>query len=135
MRGLWSVVLSVLIMPSFSFMPCSMMVNVQRPVHQVIHDYCQKGLRNHKKQCGILIVRVVSSFLPHIEQIGHRVLSLNNQFIQQIMDMDESKLSHKDKGKLITALIHTAQWGDNVGSRMLQVYLDIVKSSFQDEEL
>lgn len=96
-------------------------------------EYCHKGVKNHKKQCGVLVVKVVSSLLPHIEQIGHRILSVNNHLIQQIMDMDESKLSHKDKGRIITSLIHIAQWGDNAGSRMLQMYLDIVESSFHDE--
>lgn len=131
MRGLRSVLWSIFMVPSFCFMPCSM--SVQKPVHQMIQEYCHKGVTNHKKQCGVLVVKVVSSLLPHIEQIGHRILSVNNHLIQQIMDMDESKLSHKDKGRIITSLIHIAQWGDNAGSRMLQMYLDIVESSFHDE--
>lgn len=131
MRGLWSVIWAIFMVPSFCFMPCSM--SVQKPVHQMIQEYCHRGMKNHKKQCGILVVKVVSSFLPHIEQIGHRILSVNNHLIQQIMDTDESKLSHKHKGRIITLLIHMAQWGDNTGSHMLQMYLNIVESSFQDE--
>lgn len=132
MRGLWGFLWAVCMVPSFCFMPCSM--SAQKPVHQMIQEYYHMGVKNHKKQCGILVVKVVSSLLPHIEQIGHRILSVNNHLIQQIMDMDESKLSHKDKGKIITSLIHMAQWGDNAGSRMLQIYLDIVETSFGDEE-
>lgn len=97
-----------------------------------LQQYWETGVHNHKKKCGILVVKVVSSFLPHIEKVGHRVLSFNNNFIQNIMNCKESQLPHHMKGKIILFVIGLAQWGDNMGSHLLKLYHHIIKSSFEE---
>lgn len=125
-------VILLAIVPSDSFIPMMMTIqkNNKKPFLQ---QYWDDGVHNHKKQCGILVVKVVSSFLPHIEKIGHRSLSLNNEFIHKIMNCKETQLPHHVKGKIILFVIELAQWGDNMGSQLLKLYHDIVKSSFEDE--
>lgn len=103
-------------------------------IGHIIGDCCRKGMKTHNKQCGCLIVKLVSSLLPCADTIGHKVLHANNDFISYIMKIDDKKLSHKNKGRIILFSIRLAQWGDNFGGRVLQVYHDIVQKCFDDAD-
>ena len=80
-----------------------------------------------EKQIGKMIVMKVSSMLPHFDSIGHKVLHANNEFICDILALDN--LSDEYKKHLILLSIKMAQMGDNFGSYLLQVYYDIVDKS------
>ena len=108
--------------------------NNNMDIGHIIGNCYRKGKQNHNKQCGCMIVRFISSFLPHADGIGHKVLHANNEFVNYIMNLDEKKVSHKTKGRIIMLSISIAQWGDNVGSKILQMYYDIVNKCFEIEE-
>lgn len=78
---------------------------------RIIHNNLRKGVRNHKKACGIFVLRSVSSLLPYADRIGHKVLRANNDFIDYILALDERYIPHKVKGKIILLSIRLAQWG------------------------
>lgn len=93
-----------------------------------------EAVRRHNKEVGSLVVRLISSLLPYADNVGHTVLHANNEFISYIMNLDETKVPHKWKGRIILFSIQLAQWGDNLGGKMLQMFHDIVKQCFDDEE-
>ena len=80
-----------------------------------------------EKELGKMIVMKVSSMLPHFDSIGHKVLHANNEFICDILALDD--LSDEYKKHLILLSIKMAQMGDNFGSYLLQMYYDIVDKS------
>jgi hypothetical protein len=128
-----SMVFLAMVRPSSCYLPMMMMSQKNPPPKHFLQQYWEEGVHNHKKHCGIFVVKVVSSFLPHIEKMGHRVLSINNDFVHKIMNCKETQLSHPMKGKIILMVIGIAQWGDNLGSQLLKLYHDIIKSSFEEE--
>ena len=69
----------------------------------------------------------ISAFLPHFDQIGHNVLHANNEFVYKILSMQE--LPETIKKDLILTSIKMAQYGDDFGSYLLQMYYDIVDKS------
>ena len=70
------------------------------------------------------IVINISSFLPKVDTIGHKVLHANNEFIVRILA--ENHITDEMKKAIILFSIKIAQHGDNFGSFLLQVYYDIV---------
>lgn len=91
----------------------------------------KKNIRNHNKAVGYFIIKSISSFLPYADTIGHKVLHADNEFINFVMNLDDSKIPHELKGKIILSSIKMAQKGDEFGSHMLQWYYDIVKRCFE----
>lgn len=81
-----------------------------------------------KKCFGYDIVKTISSILPHIDSIGHRILHADNQFINYIISQHD--IPHDLKGKIILFSIQLAQNGDNFGTSILQLYYDIVEKCF-----
>lgn len=80
-----------------------------------------------EKAFGKLAVMKISAFLPHFDQIGHKVLHANNEFVYKILSMKE--LPETIKKDLILSSIKMAQYGDDFGSYLLQMYYDIVDKS------
>ena len=76
------------------------------------------------KQNGVNIVKSISSLLPHVDSIGHKVLHANNEFINSVLLMDT--LSDDLKKSIILFSIKMAQYGDDMGSELLQIYYDLV---------
>lgn len=76
------------------------------------------------KKLGQIIVEDISSLLPKVDSIGHKVLHANNELISYILNLNE--IPHFLKKDLILLSIKLAQAGDNLGSDMLQLYYDIV---------
>lgn len=73
---------------------------------------------------GVFIVRKISSMLPHVDSIGHNVLHANNEFISTIFENDN--IPYDQKKNIILISIKLAQFGDDLGSHLLQLYYDIV---------
>ena len=69
----------------------------------------------------------ISSFLPEFDQIGHNVLHANNEFISYILSLDY--VNDVIKKEIILTSIKFAQYGDDFGSYLLQMYYDIVNYS------
>lgn len=94
--------------------------------------FIEKGIKNHNKECGYMIIKFISSFLPHADTIGHKILHANNEFIAYIINLDEKVLPHKLKSQIVLLTIKIAQMGDEFGGHILQMYYDIVKKCFDD---
>ena len=77
-----------------------------------------------EKIIGKKIVMLLSSFLPKVDQIGHKILHANNLFISKILN--ECSLSDEMKAKIILSVIEISQKGDNMGSFFLENYRRIV---------
>lgn len=76
------------------------------------------------RENGVNIVKSISSLLPHVDSIGHKVLHANNEFINTILSMDT--ISDSLKKDIILFSIKLAQHGDDMGSVLLQYYYDLV---------
>ena len=77
---------------------------------------------------GIHIVKFISSFLPLVNNVGHNVLHLNEEFINFVVD--NPHIDNTVKSHVILSFIKMAQMGDNAGTYMLQWYFDFVRFCF-----
>lgn len=84
-------------------------------------------LDEQQRIIGKKIVIEISSLLPHFDGIGHQVLHANNEFISYILSLPD--ISDEVKKEIILLSIKFAQYGDNFGSYLLQMYYDIVDKS------
>jgi hypothetical protein len=80
---------------------------------------------NIKRAIGKKIVLEVSSVLPKVDSIGHKVLHANNEFIANVLALDDN-VPHDAKKQIILFSIKMAQYGDDMGSVLLQQYYDMV---------
>ena len=69
-------------------------------------------------------VKYISSALPHVDSIGHQILHANNVYINNILN--NPNIPHDLQKMLILSSIKLAQYGDDFGSELLQVYYNIV---------
>lgn len=79
---------------------------------------------DEERNLGRVIVEKTSSLLPKVDTIGHKVLHANNEFISAVLNMHD--LPHDLRKDIVLWSIKLAQYGDNMGSHMLQVYYDLV---------
>ena len=77
-----------------------------------------------QQEKGKDIVLKVSSSLPQFDSVGHNILSANHDFIQTILS--EEHLPHEVKKSIILLSIKLSQYGDDMGSHILQQYYNIV---------
>ena len=77
-----------------------------------------------KQDMGNSIVKMLSSGLPKVDNIGHKILHANNLFINDILN--NHLLSHDTQKSIILASIKIAQHGDDMGSSLLQLYYNFV---------
>lgn len=75
------------------------------------------------KILGKMIVEQISSWLPHVDSIGHNILHANNEFVSLVLN---SHMSEPAKKQIVLLSIKMAQMGDDMGSHLLQMYYDIV---------
>ena len=106
------------------------------PIENINHQIDSSDLINNKfqildvfhildnKENGVNIVKSISSLLPHVDSIGHKVLHANNEFINSVLSMDN--LTDDLKKDIILFSIKMAQNGDDMGSHLLQFYYDLV---------
>jgi hypothetical protein len=79
-----------------------------------------------KVETGKKAVLQVSSFLPKVDGVGHQMLSANHDFIQDVLHNEI--LTHNAKKAVILTSIRLAQYGDDMGSFILQQYYNFVDS-------
>lgn len=77
-----------------------------------------------KQEKGKEIVLQVSASLPNFDSVGHNILSANHDFIQTILG--DEHLSHETKKSIILLSIKLSQYGDDMGSHILQQYYNLV---------
>ena len=87
----------------------------------------EKHTLNIREHVGNSVVKTISSILPHVDNIGHSVLHANNLFINDILN--NPVLDQETKKNIILFSIKLAQYGDDMGSHLLQVYYNIVDFS------
>jgi len=83
-------------------------------------------LEHIRTETGKEIVLQVSDFLPKFDTVGHKILSANHNFIQDVLANEV--LSHEMKKAAILGSIKLAQYGDDMGSLILQQYYNLVDS-------
>ena len=79
-----------------------------------------------QEEKGKDIVLSVSSMLPKFDTVGHEILSANHDFIQDVLA--NTHLDHEAKKSIILFSIKLAQYGDDMGSIILQKYYNLVES-------
>ncbi len=77
-----------------------------------------------KETVGNNIVKSISASLPHVDSIGHDILHANNLFINDVLN--SNVLDHETQKTIILFSIKLAQYGDDMGSQLLQTYYNIV---------
>ena len=77
-----------------------------------------------KTNPGIIVVKQISSILPKVDSIGHNILHANNEFISDIFD--NKLIPDKYKKDIILLSVRLAQYGDDMGSEILQLYYNII---------
>ena len=77
-----------------------------------------------QQEKGKDIVLKVSASLPNFDSVGHNILSANHDFIQTILN--EEHLPHEAKKSIILFSIKLSQYGDDMGSHILQQYYNLV---------
>jgi hypothetical protein len=82
---------------------------------------------NIREHVGNSVVKTISSILPHVDNIGHSILHANNIFINDILN--NPVLDHETQKNIILFSIKMAQYGDDMGSNLLQTYYNIVDFS------
>jgi hypothetical protein len=80
---------------------------------------------NIEKNTGYFFVKTISSILPHVDSIGHKILHADDVFITEVLNTDI--IPHELKGKIVLFTIKMAQNGDEFGRYLLQLYYDIVE--------
>ena len=81
----------------------------------------------HYREIGVKVVKGISSMLPKVDNIGHNILHANNEFINDILN--NNMIDHDTQKFIILSSIKLAQYGDDMGSSLLQLYYDIVDKS------
>lgn len=94
--------------------------------HNHFTDNIHHFIDENNKLIGKKVVLAISSLLPHVDSIGHRVLHANNEFISYILSHDI--LNDHLKKEIVLLSIRMAQAGDDFGSHLLQFYYEIVNS-------
>jgi hypothetical protein len=77
---------------------------------------------------GIYIIKFISSFLPMVDKIGHNVLQINKDLINNVVD--NPHINNDVKSFIILSFIKMAQTGDNFGSFLLQFYNNFFEYCF-----
>ena len=81
-------------------------------------------IQDLKQHLGRETVLQVSSLLPKLDTVGHDILRANHDFIEDVLHNE--LLSHEMKKAAILGSIKMAQYGDDMGSHILQQYYNIV---------
>ena len=80
-----------------------------------------------KQEMGKNVVLKISELLPKFDTVGHDILSSNHIFIKDVLEND--LFDHETKKSIILLSIKLAQYGDDMGSHILQQYYNIVESN------
>jgi hypothetical protein len=86
-------------------------------------------LQTGQEQGGFIFVKAISSALPHVDLIGHKILHANNEFINKVLDCEIAP--HSIKEMAILSFIRLSIYGDEFGSALLHFYYNMVENSFK----
>jgi acetate kinase len=92
-----------------------------------IHDYNEHSkdvLTSISHKVGNEAVKLISAGLPHVDSIGHNILHANDIYINSILNNDQ--IPHELQKTLILTSIKLAQYGDDMGSKLLTLYYNLV---------
>ena len=92
-----------------------------------IHDYnehSKDALTTLSHKVGNEAVKMISAGLPHVDSIGHNILHANDVYINSILNNDQ--IPHELQKTLILTSIKLAQYGDDMGSKLLTFYYNLV---------
>tara|TARA_A100001011_G_scaffold382775_1_gene453091 strand:- start:4978 stop:5319 length:342 start_codon:yes stop_codon:yes gene_type:complete len=70
------------------------------------------------------IVKTFTSFLPKADNIGHRILHLNEIVINGVLNYDNVPMEIKKP--IVMKIIELSQQGDETGGMILQFYHDVI---------
>lgn len=70
------------------------------------------------------IVKSATSFLPNADNVGHRILHLNEVVINGVLHFDVIPMEIKKP--FVMTIIELSQKGDETGGMILQIYHDLV---------
>lgn len=96
---------------------------VEDNIPKVIDNFLDITVK--EKYIGRIIVEKISALLPHVDSIGHNILHANNEFINYILE--HNLFNDATKKSIILSSIRLAQYGDDAGSHLLQLYYNIVE--------
>ena len=96
---------------------------IENNIPKVIDNFLDITVQ--EKYIGRIVVEKISALLPHVDSIGHNILHANNEFINYILEHD--LFNDATKKSIILGSIRLAQYGDDAGSHLLQLYYDIVE--------
>ena len=93
-----------------------------------IHDYHSHDIKHDvvdiSHKAGNEVVKIISEGLPKVDSIGHKILHANNVYINSILNNDN--IPHEVQKMLILYSIKLAQYGDDMGSKLLSLYYNLV---------
>lgn len=112
--------------------------------HQIYHQYSHLGKYQHllepnmfslvekyneeenhfKQEIGNNVVKTISTALPYVDNIGHKILHANDLFINSMLN--NPVLDHETQKSIILMSIKLAQYGDEMGGKLLDTYYNIV---------
>ena len=102
------------------------LVNAFKPTQSFFPFLDSNHIHHIHQETGKEIVLQVSSLLPKLDTVGHDILRANHDYIQNVLANDI--LSHEAKKTAILFSIKLAQYGDDMGSHILQQYYNIVNA-------
>lgn len=111
----------------FPFQESILLSNNNNFFDNIDSSHFKSFIENTEKDIGKFTVLKISSLLPHFDSIGHKILHANNEFVVQVLA--NPHISHSFKKDIILTAIKLAQSGDDFGSKLLQMYYDIVDYS------
>ena len=75
-------------------------------------------------KAGNEVVKIISAGLPRVDSIGHKILHANDIYINNILN--NPNIPHDLQKTLILSSIKLAQYGDDMGSKLLTLYYNLV---------
>lgn len=112
-----------MIKPIVDNIPNNVPNNVPNNIPNILDNFLDITVQ--EKYIGRIIVEKISALLPHVDSIGHNILHANNEFINYILE--HNLFSDETKKSIILGSIRLAQYGDDAGSHLLQLYYNIVE--------
>ena len=97
--------------------------NLFSTIHDLNHNY-KNFVVDLSHKTGNEVVKLISAGLPHVDSIGHNILHANDIYINNILN--NPNIPHELQKTLILTSIKLAQYGDDMGSKLLTLYYNLV---------
>ena len=97
--------------------------NLFSTIHN-LNDKSNDFFLESSHKTGNEVVKIISAVLPHVDSIGHKILHANDIYINNILN--NPNIPHEVQKTLILTSIKLAQYGDDMGSKLLTLYYNLV---------